>query len=92
MYTVDSKKNLLSNQFASFFRKNNQFTHLKRKKIRIGLKIYSILERMNFSLVDLLVSVLLSMSVRSEKKKEETKNINIYSNAHTQIRFFLEVQ
>jgi hypothetical protein len=92
VYIIDPKESLISAQCSSFTEKEYRFLNLKGKITgTIRLRYRQFLERMKFSLVVLGVSVCMSMSVWSEKKKEETKNIHIHSHIHTPIHHQVRV-
>ena len=83
IYAVVSMKSFLSTKFFSFAEKNHLIIHQKEKQnetIRITKCL--LFARINFSLVDLNECVIISISVWSVKKKEETKNSHIHSNIH----------
>jgi hypothetical protein len=90
VYIVDSKKSWSSAQYFSFKKREFRCIHLKEKQIDIiRIRYCHLLEKTKFPSVDVCVgvSVCMSMSVWSEKKKEETKNIHIHSHIYTPVNF-----
>ncbi len=83
-YTIASKKSPLFTH-RSFIEKNYRRIHPKGKQkiVTIGFRKCLLFEGMKFSLAGRGLSVIMSMSVWSEKKKEETNNIHIFTYTHS---------
>ena len=84
VYIVTSKKNSLVAMFSFFTGKNCRCTQPQGKQLKeVRHRKYSLIDRVEFSLVGMGVGVCMSMNVWSEKKKQRTQRTTICTHIYT---------